>query len=62
MRKAEFVPDPYFTGSDGFEEVLDILEDATVGLLEYLQSEVEAFGYSWKKKLYNSLWFKKARE
>ena len=25
LRKAEFVPDPYFTGSDGFEEVLDIL-------------------------------------
>jgi protein-tyrosine phosphatase len=30
------VPDPYFGGPDGFERVLDILEDATRGLLETL--------------------------
>ncbi|MCW8804432.1 MAG: low molecular weight phosphotyrosine protein phosphatase, partial [Ignavibacteriaceae bacterium] len=27
------VPDPYYTGSDGFEFVLDILEDSVEGLL-----------------------------
>ncbi len=29
----ESVPDPYYGGPDGFELVLDILEDACVGLL-----------------------------
>ena len=28
-----FVPDPYYTGADGFETVLDILEEACAGLL-----------------------------
>jgi protein-tyrosine phosphatase len=28
------VPDPYYQGPDGFETVLDMLEDATDGLLE----------------------------
>ncbi|MDD4963270.1 MAG: low molecular weight phosphotyrosine protein phosphatase [Gallionella sp.] len=27
------VPDPYYGGEDGFEEVLDMIEDATEGLL-----------------------------
>jgi len=36
---ADEVPDPYFTGEDGFETVLDILEDATEGLLKYLLNE-----------------------
>lgn len=30
------VPDPYYGGPDGFEEVLDLLEDAAAGLLESL--------------------------
>lgn len=30
------VPDPYYGGSEGFELVLDILEDACRGLLGYL--------------------------
>ncbi len=30
------VPDPYYGGDNGFEVVLDLLEDATDGLLEYL--------------------------
>ncbi|MEJ8567165.1 low molecular weight protein-tyrosine-phosphatase [Elongatibacter sediminis] len=30
------VPDPYFGGDEGFEEVLDILEDACRGLLRHL--------------------------
>ena len=32
------VPDPYYGGPDGFERVLDILEDACNGLLAHLQS------------------------
>ncbi len=37
---ADIVPDPYYGGSDGFEEVLDILEDACKGLLDQLESGV----------------------
>ena len=31
------VPDPYYGGAEGFEEVLDLLEAAAVGLLAQLQ-------------------------
>jgi protein-tyrosine phosphatase len=31
------VPDPYYGGEQGFEEVLDLLEDACAGLLEDLR-------------------------
>lgn len=31
------VPDPYYGGADGFEQVLDLLEDAIEGLIESLQ-------------------------
>ena len=34
----DHVPDPYYGGSEGFENVLDILEDACSGLLEALLS------------------------
>lgn len=34
---ADHIPDPYYGGAQGFELVLDILEDACAGLLEYLQ-------------------------
>ena len=34
--KVEEVPDPYFSGEEGFEVVLDILEDASEGLLKHL--------------------------
>jgi protein-tyrosine phosphatase len=30
------VPDPYYGGDDGFEQVLDMLEAASTGLLEHL--------------------------
>ena len=30
---ADHVPDPYYGGAQGFENVLDILEDACEGLL-----------------------------
>lgn len=36
---ADHVPDPYYSGADGFEQVLDILEDACNGLLKQLESD-----------------------
>jgi protein-tyrosine phosphatase len=33
----EEVPDPYYGGEDGFEQVLDLLEDACSGLLDQLK-------------------------
>ncbi len=35
--QASSVPDPYYGGAQGFEEVLDILEDACRGLLAHLK-------------------------
>lgn len=32
------VPDPYYRGSEGFELVLDLLEDATEGFLSFTQN------------------------
>jgi protein-tyrosine phosphatase len=32
------VPDPYYGGSDGFERVLDLIEDASRGLLGHIQA------------------------
>lgn len=37
--KYDRVPDPYYGGEQGFELVLDILEDACEGLLDYLKNE-----------------------
>lgn len=36
---ADYVPDPYYGGASGFENVLDILEDACEGLLKTLQTD-----------------------
>lgn len=33
----DHVPDPYYSGADGFELVLDLLEDACAGLLEKIK-------------------------
>ena len=35
---ADHVPDPYYVGAEGFEYVLDVLEDACAGLLEMVGS------------------------
>ncbi len=35
--KEREVPDPYFGGGDGFERVLDMVEDAADGLLEHIR-------------------------
>lgn len=34
VKVVDYVPDPYYGGAQGFENVLDILEDACAGLLE----------------------------
>lgn len=36
------VPDPYYGGPDGFEKVLDLLEDGCEGLLSHIRSRVKA--------------------
>lgn len=35
---SDYVPDPYYGGSDGFENVLDILEICTESLLNFIES------------------------
>lgn len=37
--QAREIPDPYYGGAEGFEHVLDLLEDACDGLLETLLAE-----------------------
>ncbi len=37
------VPDPYYGGDEGFELVLDLLEEATEGLLEHIQNKPGRF-------------------
>lgn len=32
------VPDPYYGGSNGFEQVLDLVEEASIGLLAYIRA------------------------
>jgi protein-tyrosine phosphatase len=39
---AEDVPDPYYGGANGFEEVLDLVEAATRGLLAHLRQRARA--------------------
>jgi protein-tyrosine phosphatase len=35
------VPDPYYGGKDGFEHVLDLVEDACEGLLLYVERQLK---------------------
>lgn len=39
FKAAEEVPDPYYGGAAGFETVLDLLEDASQGLLQHIQQD-----------------------
>lgn len=39
--KASEVPDPYYSGRDGFERVLDILEDSVQGLFERIKNDIK---------------------
>lgn len=36
------VPDPYYGGANGFEHVLDLVEEASAGLIEHIRREVTA--------------------
>jgi protein-tyrosine phosphatase len=36
------VPDPYYGGADGFNQVIDLLLDACDGLLQYVGQELQA--------------------
>jgi protein-tyrosine phosphatase len=38
---AESVPDPYYSGDQGFEFVLDLIEDAADGLLGHIRAELQ---------------------
>ena len=40
VKQVDYVPDPYYGGAQGFENVLDILEDASSGLLEEIRKEL----------------------
>lgn len=42
MHDVATVPDPYYGGPSGFENVLDLLDDACKGLLEHIQSKQPA--------------------
>ena len=39
--KVTEVPDPYYGGWDGFENVINILEDACAGLLDRIKNEIK---------------------
>jgi len=45
-KAADEVPDPYYGGSAGFEMVLDLLDDASEGLLAHIQQQQEKIGVS----------------
>ena len=34
------VPDPYFGGPGGFDDVLDLVEEAAAGLMQYINQEL----------------------
>ncbi len=36
-RKESYVPDPYYRDAEGFEQVLDIIEDASLGLFNKIE-------------------------
>jgi len=38
--KVKEVPDPYYSGSQGFENVLDILEDSVEGLINKVEDDI----------------------
>jgi len=40
-KNAQYVPDPYAGGPQGFELVLDLVEDAAQGLLRHIQAELD---------------------
>lgn len=39
-RTGSEVPDPYYGGTGGFERVLDMVEEASIGLIEHLRAQM----------------------
>ena len=39
-KSSQVVPDPYYGGTNGFEEVLDLVEDACEGLIRHVKGRV----------------------
>ncbi len=39
--QASVIPDPYYGGEQGFEQVLDLIEEASDGLLQFVAQKVE---------------------
>ena len=39
--KGEDVPDPYYGGAQGFEQVLDMVEEAAAGWLDRIEAEID---------------------
>ncbi len=37
--RSPVVPDPYYDGDQGFEHVLDLIEDACQGVLQHVEKE-----------------------
>jgi protein-tyrosine phosphatase len=38
---ASVIPDPYYGGEQGFEQVLDLIEESSEGLLKWVTQKVE---------------------
>ena len=38
---ASVIPDPYYEGAEGFEQVLDLVEEASDGLIQLVRHEVD---------------------
>jgi protein-tyrosine phosphatase len=42
--QASVIPDPYYGGDQGFEHVLDLVEEASEGLMELVKKKVQMYG------------------
>ena len=40
--QASVIPDPYYAGDQGFEQVLDLIEEASEGLMKFVHQKVQA--------------------
>jgi protein-tyrosine phosphatase len=39
--QASVIPDPYYGGDQGFEQVLDLIEEASEGLMKFTLQKVQ---------------------
>ena len=40
--QASVIPDPYYGGDQGFEQVLDLIEEASEGLMKFITQKAKA--------------------